>query len=104
MINHEKKGYTYQQAIGLRVPLTPPLGKKHHARQSNIIENKHESMKIPLAAINMSFDNVEDANGFAKSVYESKDPYKIFLLRPSFINPRKIDKMPADPSEKCMIM
>lgn len=55
------------------------------------------------AAINMTFDTVEDAAGFTSAVLTGNKE-KVFINEPNFLNPRKADDLFIDYSEKCIVM
>jgi hypothetical protein len=108
MFPYRDEQYTYEEALDLKHPAPEPIAQKHHAKQSkfsfDFCTTDQDLISIFFKAeINMTFETVEDVAGFTSTVFSSSKE-KVYVVEPTFINPRKTDELFHDYSTNCTIM
>ncbi|RCH94033.1 hypothetical protein CU098_009471, partial [Rhizopus stolonifer] len=88
MYTFKEEQHSYEDALDLKHKETEATAKEHHLKQTTI---------------NMTFDTVEDVEGFTSTVFKGNRE-KVFTVEPSFMLPRKKDELFYDHSQKCVII
>ncbi|KAI8098626.1 uncharacterized protein BX664DRAFT_381314 [Halteromyces radiatus] len=78
---HEDTWYDYKTALNLKHPVVPAIADQHHGQHTSL---------------NVKFDNVQDASGFMKAVFQPRGGRRMYAPEMSFVNPRNPDMVSKD--------